>query len=32
MEDIGTGIRVAGLMSFLVAPVNAYYFGAKAKG
>jgi hypothetical protein len=29
LDDISTAGKVAGLLSFLVAPVNAYYFGMK---
>ncbi len=31
-DNITTGARIAGLLSFLVAPVNFYYFGTKSPG
>lgn len=31
VEDVGTAVTVAGLLSFIVAPVNAFYFGQKDK-
>jgi hypothetical protein len=30
VELMGTGTKMAGMMSFLVAPANVYYFGMKA--
>jgi len=30
-EDVSNAVKIAGYMSFIVAPVNAYYFGMKAK-
>jgi hypothetical protein len=31
VEDVGTAVTIAGLLSFIVAPVNAFYFGQKDK-
>ena len=29
LESVQTGVKLAGLLSFLVGPVNLYYFGMK---
>jgi hypothetical protein len=31
VEDVGTAVTTAGLLSFIVAPVNAFYFGQRDK-
>ena len=31
LSDVKTGVTIAGLLSFLVAPANAYYFGMKMR-
>lgn len=30
-EDVMNAVKIAGFMSFIVAPANAYYFGMRAK-